>query len=146
MRVTVRDRAAEAPWGRGPTQVITRTVTISNLCPVCGHRRLEPVKHVQHEDGVWWQSDIWDNDCGHVDTYEAVLREADQFVVEADEDHTLFEDYVDDWGMVQGDWQSDPPRYGHQFKPFPSFQDWLVQRVVADVENAIADAKYEAVE
>lgn len=75
MVVTVRDRSSEAPWGRGLTNPKTRKVTISVYCPVCGGHRGEPRGLNQHDDGVWYWVEIWDNPCGHVDSYAAVLAE-----------------------------------------------------------------------
>lgn len=75
MTVTVRDRAAEAPWGCGPTSPVTRTVTISAFCP-CGGRRGEPRGLNSCDDGAYFWVQVWDNPCGHVDFYEQVLAEA----------------------------------------------------------------------
>lgn len=74
--VRVRDREAEGPWGIGRTHPIVRPVTISAYCPSCGRRRGEPRNLNQHEDGAWYASDVWDNPCGHLDTYRAVIAEA----------------------------------------------------------------------
>lgn len=76
MTVRVRDRSAERPWGSGPTNPIVRTVTISANCPTCGERRGEPRNLNQHDDGVHYSVDVWDNPCGHVDMYAAVVVEA----------------------------------------------------------------------
>jgi hypothetical protein len=78
MTVTVRDSAAESPWGRGLFRPVTRKVTISAYCqhPGCGQRRGTPRGMNQHEDGVYWWTEVWDNPCGHRDMYEAVIKEA----------------------------------------------------------------------
>ncbi|OHV42158.1 hypothetical protein BBK14_11085 [Parafrankia soli] len=76
MQVTVRDRAAEAPWGSGLTTPITRKITISALCPVCGGRRGEPFGINSCDDGAYYWVQGWNNPCGHRDMYVAVLAEA----------------------------------------------------------------------
>jgi len=77
MTVTVRDRAAEARyWGRGLGGVILRTVTIAASCPRCGGPRGKPRVVRGCEDGEYYWVHTWDNPCGHVDDYPAVLAEA----------------------------------------------------------------------
>lgn len=77
MTVTVRDDAAEArAWGHGGG-LRFRTVTISAFCPRDGQRRGTPYNHRFPNDGDWYNVDRWDNPCGHVDMYDAVLAEAD---------------------------------------------------------------------
>lgn len=78
MTVIVRDRAAEAPWGYGMTRPVTRKVTISAYCqhPGCQARRGRPKNTRQHDDGATYYVHTWDNPCGHVDQYAAVVREA----------------------------------------------------------------------
>ncbi|QOR55810.1 MAG: hypothetical protein YHS30scaffold324_42 [Catenulispora phage 69_17] len=78
MKVTIRDRAAEAPWGYGYVQPVVVTVEIADDCPVpdCGAKRGEPRHLRQCDDGAWYSVQVWDNPCGHVDMYEAVVREA----------------------------------------------------------------------
>lgn len=76
MTVTVRDRASESPWGSGPTNPKVRTVTIAATCPKCGGPRGEPSGLNQHDDGCWYWVQVWDNPCGHLDTYAAVITEA----------------------------------------------------------------------
>ncbi|MET9321906.1 hypothetical protein ABZX75_17190 [Streptomyces sp. NPDC003038] len=74
MSVRVCDRGD----GREYVGVCIVTVTISTLCPVCGGPRgWDTVRpHRFHEDGEWLVVDCWDNPCGHVDAYAAVLRES----------------------------------------------------------------------
>jgi hypothetical protein len=76
MTVTIRDRSAERPWGSGPTNPVTRTVTISALCPRCGGRRGEPTGLNQCDDGAFYWVQVWSNPCGHVDMYADVVVEA----------------------------------------------------------------------
>ncbi len=76
MKVRVRDRSAEAPWGSGLTNPVVRTVEISTDCPVCGGKRGTPTNLNQYDDGVHYSVDIWTNPCRHVDSYAAVVREA----------------------------------------------------------------------
>ena len=76
MTVRVRDRSAETPWGSGLTDPRCRNVVIAAACPVCGGPRGKPYLLYQHEDGASYSVDCWDNPCGHVDRYEAVILEA----------------------------------------------------------------------
>lgn len=76
MTVTVRDRSSEAPWGQGLTSPVTRKVTISAECPVCGGRRGEPRGLNSCDDGAYYWVQVWDNPCGHVDSYADVVAEA----------------------------------------------------------------------
>jgi hypothetical protein len=78
--VTVRDRAAESPWGSGPTNPVTRTVTISAYCPKCGARRGEPQGLNTSDDGAFYWVEMWTNPCGHADLYAAVVKEAAELV------------------------------------------------------------------
>ncbi|MEW2631585.1 hypothetical protein AB0903_07990 [Streptomyces sp. NPDC048389] len=75
-RMTVR--VCDRGDGRAYVGVFIVTVTISTLCPVCGGPRgwdrVRP--HRFCEDGEWLSVDKWDNPCGHLDTYAAVLRES----------------------------------------------------------------------
>lgn len=74
--VRVRDRRAETPWGSGHTDPRCRNVVIAAACPVCGGPRGKPYLLYQHDDGATYHVDKWDNPCGHVDLYEAVILEA----------------------------------------------------------------------
>ena len=76
MTVPVRDRESESPWGSGPTRPKTRTMTISAFCPTCGGRRGEPHGLNQCDDGAYYWVQVWDNPCGHLDRYRAVIAEA----------------------------------------------------------------------
>lgn len=73
MTVRVIDRSG---WGTSAPYPAIRRVEISASCPVCGGRRGEPRNRNFHEDGQWLSCDVWENPCGHVDMYEAVLAEA----------------------------------------------------------------------
>lgn len=55
-----------------------RTITIAATCPRCGGPRGEPRPHNFYDDGEWLVTDCWDNPCGHVDMYNAVLAEAER--------------------------------------------------------------------
>jgi hypothetical protein len=82
MTVTVRDTDAEARnWGTSRSGIVTRSVTISALCPRCGGRRGEPFGHNFCDDGEWSWVQRWNNPCGHVDMYADVIREAAQLAV-----------------------------------------------------------------
>lgn len=76
MTVRVRDRGAEPPWGHGLARVVVRRITISDRCPICGGPRGEPRNLNQCDDGNYYSVDIWENPCGHIDSYPNVLAEA----------------------------------------------------------------------
>jgi hypothetical protein len=76
MKVRVRDRSAEKPWGVGFTDPVVRIVEISVRCPACGGLRGTPRNLNQCDDGAHYSVDVWDNPCGHVDYYAAVVKEA----------------------------------------------------------------------
>lgn len=76
MTVTIRHRAAEAPWGVGLTSPAVRKVTISAYCWQCGERRGEPRGRNQCDDGAYYWTQVWDNPCRHVDNYATAAREA----------------------------------------------------------------------
>jgi len=76
MTVTVLDRAAmNATWGRGPSQIILVTGEIATICPTCGGPRGAVRGLNAVEDGEHYHVTMWDNTCGHLDMYEAVVRE-----------------------------------------------------------------------
>lgn len=76
LTVVVRDRASEDPWGSGLTNPCIREVTIPAVCPQCGGPRGEPRWLRTYDDGVWYSVQVWDNPCGHLDTYRDVVIEA----------------------------------------------------------------------
>jgi hypothetical protein len=78
MTVTVRDRASEHPWGSGFTTPITKTVTISAFCRICGSRRGQPRGLNSCDDGAFYWIQVWENPCGHLDRYVDVLKEASE--------------------------------------------------------------------
>lgn len=79
VRLTIRDRSREVPWGHGPFNPATRTVTVSAYCPQCGGKRGAPQGLNQYDDGVWYWVQVWDSPCGHVDMYGDVAREAETY-------------------------------------------------------------------
>jgi len=83
MTVRIRDRAAEGAWGSGPINPVVRTVTISSKCPQCGGPRGKATNLNQCDDGAYYSVDVWFNQCGHVDMYEAVAAEARRLEQEA---------------------------------------------------------------
>lgn len=83
IEVCVRDRSAEAPWGVGLTNPVVRRVTISAYCPACGGPRGERRGLNQCDDGAYYWVEVWDNPCGHVDRYEAVVVEAERLTATA---------------------------------------------------------------
>lgn len=76
MEVRVRDRSAEPAWGSGPARIVVRRVEIDDTCPKCGGPRGEARNLNQSDDGEFYSVDVWENPCGHVDTYSAVVLEA----------------------------------------------------------------------
>lgn len=82
MTVTVRDRSREAPWGSGMTSPVTRKITISAFCPVCGERRGEPQGLNQCDDGAFYWVQVWANPCGHRDMYADVVNEATAMAID----------------------------------------------------------------
>ena len=84
MKVRVRDRSAEAPWGSGLVQPVVRTVEISTKCPTCGGERGKPRNLNQVDDGEYYSVDVWDNPCGHVDMYADVVKEAARLALRGD--------------------------------------------------------------
>jgi hypothetical protein len=51
-------------------------VTIMNNCPKCGAPRGKPKPHNQCEDGEFFCVDVWNNPCGHLDSYKDVYFES----------------------------------------------------------------------
>lgn len=51
-------------------------VTLMWLCPHCGGPRGEPFSTISYDGSRRLGCDGWVNQCGHVDTYAAVRREA----------------------------------------------------------------------
>ena len=81
MRVTIVDRQAlHDDWGQpGPTphmRSYLRTVEIGDTCQVCGGPRGTPRNSYRCENDDWYSVSVWDNPCGHLDRYPAVLAEA----------------------------------------------------------------------
>jgi hypothetical protein len=77
VNVRIRDRSRET-WGYGLLTPAIRTVTIADTCPTCGGPRGEPRNLNQCDDGEFYSVDVWDNPCGHIDTYASVAKEAHQ--------------------------------------------------------------------
>ena len=48
----------------------TKTVEIDDNCPKCGQRRGQPRLKSFYRDGQSFAIDVWENACGHVDSYE----------------------------------------------------------------------------
>jgi hypothetical protein len=72
--VRVRNRAAEAPhWGHGLLRVCVDTVEIPDACLTCGGPRGETGGLNQCDDGAYYNVNVWQNPCGHVDSYPMVL-------------------------------------------------------------------------
>ncbi|MEU6929035.1 hypothetical protein AB0A05_07705 [Streptomyces sp. NPDC046374] len=60
---------------RGYTGVGIVTVDVAAECPTCGGPRGKAVAYRFCEDGEWYTVDRWTNLCGHLDHYDAVLKE-----------------------------------------------------------------------
>lgn len=76
MIVTVIDREAmNKELGFGFFTILTKTVTISNKCPICGGDRGKPYPYHHYEDGDSAIVSRWDNPCGHIDKYTDVIKE-----------------------------------------------------------------------
>lgn len=73
MRVTVSDRGRRSIHDYGFDLV---SVDIADTCPVCGGPRGKPKSRQFCDDGQFYSVDCWENPCGHVDKYDAVIREA----------------------------------------------------------------------
>ena len=82
--VTVRDRSREAPWGSGRNSPVIRTVWISAFCPHCGARRGPRAGLNTYDDGERYWVETWScsANCGHVDLYENVVKEAARIAAE----------------------------------------------------------------
>ena len=78
MKVTVVDRAeASRNWGRSSfIRLPIKTVEMADTCPVCGGPRGEPRGFNFYESGETYWVNVWDNRCGHRDSYRDVLKEA----------------------------------------------------------------------
>ncbi|WP_114152976.1 hypothetical protein [Chromobacterium haemolyticum] len=76
MEVTVSERGQDGYVAR------IVTVQIPDACPQCGGPRGTPALRRYCEEGAFYYVDNWDNPCGHVDFYPAVLAEAKQIEME----------------------------------------------------------------
>jgi hypothetical protein len=72
---TMTVRVVDRGTGAGYQFPVIRTVTVATTCPTCGGDRGTPYPHRFSEDGEWMTCDRWDNPCGHIDYYGAVLAE-----------------------------------------------------------------------
>ncbi|MFI9026387.1 hypothetical protein [Streptomyces sp. NPDC053560] len=72
---TMSYRVIDRGDGPGYTGVRIVTVLVEPECPRCGGPRGKPRNHRFCEDGAWYDVDKWENPCGHVDMYAAVLAE-----------------------------------------------------------------------
>lgn len=75
---TMTVRVTSRGDGPGYSGVGIVTVTVEARCPLCGGPRgWDTVKPNRFcEDGEWYTADEWDNPCGHLDLYAAVLSES----------------------------------------------------------------------
>lgn len=51
-------------------------IEIADTCPTCGGMRRWPVAHDFCEDGDFYTVSVWENPCGHVDSYKDCLIES----------------------------------------------------------------------
>ncbi|WP_433856744.1 hypothetical protein [Streptomyces kronopolitis] len=83
-------RVCDRGTGSGYEGVRITPVIVSAECPCCGGPRGSAVPYRFHEDGDWYTAHKWTNQCGHVDTYAAVLaefRRDRQLAMDAVRDH-----------------------------------------------------------
>ncbi|MFF2940260.1 hypothetical protein ACFVSQ_10495 [Streptomyces niveus] len=75
---TMTVRVTSRGDGPGYSGVGIVTVTVEARCPMCGGPRgWDTVKPNRFpEDGEWYTADEWENPCGHLDLYPAVLQES----------------------------------------------------------------------
>lgn len=73
MQVRVLDRSGS---DTSRTHLGVRKVMIGASCPRCGRARGLVRPHRFCQEGQWLDCDVWINDCGHVDYYEAIVKEA----------------------------------------------------------------------
>ncbi|MFC8884422.1 hypothetical protein ACFT54_09645 [Streptomyces cinereoruber] len=73
---TMTYRVCDRGTGPGYEGVRVVTVTVDPWCPRCGGPRGKARPYRFCEDGDYYGVHQWDNPCGHVDMYSAVLAEA----------------------------------------------------------------------
>lgn len=73
--VSMTYRVCDHGSGPGYVGVRIETVVVSAECPTCGGPRAQARPSRFHKDGDWYSADRWDNPCGHIDSYAAVLAE-----------------------------------------------------------------------
>lgn len=76
MPETLTVRVADATAGCGWDNVRVTPVVISSKCTRCGGPRGAVRAHHFVRDGKRFWCDVWENSCGHVDEYGAVIAEA----------------------------------------------------------------------
>lgn len=79
MKVIVVDRHLQSQlWGNGYRSIheVIREIEVSTKCPVCGGPRGTPALRRFCEDGEWYDVHVWQNPCGHLDSYSNLLLEA----------------------------------------------------------------------
>lgn len=81
---TMTVRVLNRGTGRGYTYPTVHEIAIPVDC-WCGQRRGTPTSKRFSEDGGWLTVDVWENPCGHVDTYTALLA-ARRAIVDANGD------------------------------------------------------------
>jgi hypothetical protein len=76
--VRVIDRST---WGTSAPYPLIRAVTVAWICPICGGPRGEPQDFPFYENDQALSCDRWQNPCGHVDLYPALLEEAETNII-----------------------------------------------------------------
>ena len=71
--IRVVDRSG---WGTTAPYPMIRVVTVDWVCPRCGKPRGEPWSRSFYENDQSLTVSCWYNECGHVDHYTEVLKEA----------------------------------------------------------------------
>lgn len=79
MKVKVRNRAAEKT---SHLRIVVTEVEIAPVCPQCGGPRGKPqtLRFRDLPTGHFYAVSCWENPCGHLDRYDAVLAEASHVV------------------------------------------------------------------
>lgn len=60
-----------------------KAIEISDNCPICGAKRGTPQNKHFCEDGEWFDVDVWENYCGHIDKYKDCYFESEKIKEES---------------------------------------------------------------
>lgn len=76
MNAETIERIVEIPVLIGSNFYTTKHVILNWQCPVCGGTRGDVYRTQAYDGSLRVNCDGWQNPCGHIDMYEAVLKEA----------------------------------------------------------------------